>query len=92
MDQILYEHHPAPGKLEVMGVYDWPLWSKEVSTFDWTYDQQEECYILSGRFIVTPNGGEPIELGEGDLINFPKGMSCIWQILEPVEKHYKLGE
>jgi len=88
MDQILFEHNPAPGKLDVMGVYDWPIWEKEVSTLPWTYDAQETCYILAGKVIVTPDGGEPVDLGEGDLVTFPKGMSCTWAIKEPIRKHY----
>lgn len=91
MDQILFEHNPAPGKLDVMGVYDWPIWEKEVSTFPWTYDAQETCYILAGKVIVTPDGGEPVNLGEGDLVTFPKGLSCTWAIKEPIRKHYDFG-
>jgi uncharacterized cupin superfamily protein len=86
--QIYLERNPAPVKLEVLGVYDWPIWRKEVSEFPWTYNQQETCYILRGQFIVTPDGGEPQEFKRGDLITFPKGMSCTWTILKDVEKHY----
>ena len=86
--QILYERKPAPGKLEVLGVYDWPIWRKEASRFPWTYDRTETCYFLRGRVIVTPEEGEPLELGRGDLATFPAGMSCTWEILEDVEKHY----
>jgi len=86
--QILYERRPAPGKLDVLGVYDWPTWKKEVSTFPWTYDRTEVCYFLRGKVIVTPDGGEPLELGRGDLVTFPAGMSCTWEILKDVEKHY----
>jgi len=86
--QIHVEHKASPMKLEVMGVYDWPIWRKEASTFPWSYDQQETCYILRGKFIVTPEGGEPQTFGRGDLITFPAGMSCTWEILEDVEKHY----
>jgi uncharacterized cupin superfamily protein len=87
--QILYERRPAPGKLEVMGVYDWPIWKKEVSTFPWTYTKTEICYFLRGKVIVTPEGGEPLELGRGDLATFPAGMRCTWEIQQPVEKHYR---
>ena len=90
-DDILLERNPSPMKLEVLGVYDWPIWRKEVSTFDWSYAQRETCYILRGRFIVTPEGGEPQEFKRGDLITFPQGMNCTWEILEDVEKHYDLG-
>jgi uncharacterized cupin superfamily protein len=86
--QILYERRPAPGKLEILGVYDWPIWTKEVSTFPWTYSQTEVCYFLRGRVIVTPEGGEAMEFRRGDLVTFPSGMRCTWDILEDVEKHY----
>lgn len=88
MSEISIEHNPSPAKLDVIGVYDWPIWSKEVSVFPWTYDQNETCYLLEGLAIVTPDGGEPVEIREGDLVKFPRGMSCTWDIREPVEKHY----
>lgn len=91
MNDILCEHNPAPVKLEVLGVYDWPIWKKEVATFPWHYTDKETCYILKGRVIVTPEGGEPREFRRGDLITFPAGLACTWQILEKIEKHYSLG-
>jgi uncharacterized cupin superfamily protein len=92
MDKILVEHNPSPAKLEVMGVYDWPIWEKEVSTFPWTYDAKETCYLLEGEVIVTPDGGgEPVHIRAGDLVTFPAGLSCSWQILSPVRKHYNFG-
>ncbi len=30
------------------------------------------------------------EFKRGDLITFPAGLSCAWEVLEPVEKHYRL--
>ena len=89
--QILLERNPSPMKLEVLGVYDWPIWRKEVSSFPWTYQQQETCYVLRVRFTVTPEGGEPQSFQRGDLITFPQGMHCTWEILEDVEKHYDFG-
>ena len=91
MDQILIEHNPSEAKLDVMGIYGWPVWSKEVSTFPWSYDRQESCYILEGKVIVTPDGGEPVEIVEGDMVTFPKGMSCTWEIRKDVKKHFVFG-
>jgi uncharacterized cupin superfamily protein len=88
MNPITVEHNPSPAKLDILGVEDWPEWEKEVSTFPWTYDKIEVCYLLEGRVTVTPDGGEPVEIGEGDLVNFPAGLSCTWEIHEPVRKHY----
>jgi hypothetical protein len=89
--RIHCEHKPSPAKLEVLGVEDWPLWRKEVSTFPWRYDQTETCYVLRGRFRVIPAGGQWREFQRGDLITFPAGLNCVWEVLEPVEKHYRLG-
>lgn len=91
MDTIVWESKPSPAKLDVLGVEDWPIWEKEVSTFDWTYDQKETCYILEGEVVVTPEGGEPVTLQKGDLVIFPEGMRCTWDIKSPIRKHYELG-
>jgi hypothetical protein len=91
MSEITVEHNPSPAKLEVMGVYDWPIWTKEISQFPWRYDTSETCYILEGEVIVTPAGGQPVQLSEGDLVTFPAGMSCTWQIQSNISKHYKLS-
>ena len=88
--QILLERNPSPMKLEVMGVYDWPIWRREASRFRWTYQQQETCYVLRGKFSVTPEGGETQHFKRGDLIIFPQGMNCVWDIEQDVEKHYDL--
>jgi uncharacterized cupin superfamily protein len=40
---------------------------------------------------VTPQGGVAREFSRGDLITFPTGLTCTWKVLEPVEKHYRLG-
>lgn len=91
MSLISVEHNPSPAKLDVMGVYDWPIWEKEESTFPWTYDQKETCFLLAGLVEVTPDGGDPVTIQAGDLVIFPKGMSCTWVIKEAVEKHYDFG-
>lgn len=88
--EIRCEHKPSPAKLEVLGVDDWPIWKKEPSHFPWRYETAETCYILRGRFTVTPEDGAPQRFCRGDLIYFPAGLSCMWEILEPVEKHYRL--
>jgi len=88
---IQVEHRPSAERLAELGVENWPIWEKEVSEFPWHYDVTETCYFLAGRVIVTPEGGEPVEMGEGDLVTFPAGLSCTWKILEPVRKHYSFG-
>ena len=88
---IKIEHQPSSKRLEDLGVSNWPIWTKEVSEFPWTYDETETCYLLAGDVIVTPDGGEPVQFGQGDLVTFPAGMSCTWKILASVRKHYRFG-
>lgn len=88
MSWITVEHDPSPMKLDVLNVEGWPIWTKEVSTFEWTYDSTEICYILEGAAIVTPEQGEPVTLRAQDLVNFSAGLHCTWQVIEPITKHY----
>ncbi len=90
-EKIVVKKSPTETELEQLGVRSWPIWSKEASTFPWTYDEEETCYFLEGDVVVTPEGGPPVEMGAGDLVTFPKGMSCTWEIRDPVRKHYKFG-
>jgi uncharacterized cupin superfamily protein len=91
MSQITVERKPTQETLAELGVSGWPTWAKEASTFPWTYDAKETCYFLEGEAIVTPDGGEPVRMGQGDLVTFPAGMSCVWEIRRPVRKHYRFG-
>ena len=91
MDPISYERNASPAKLDVMGIFDWPVWEKDVSTFPWIYTEQETCYFLAGEVVVTPEGGEPVTLRKGDLVVFPAGLRCTWEIRSPVRKHYEFG-
>jgi len=59
-----------------------------VAEFPWSYESQEVCYILEGKATVTPDGGEPVEIEKGDIVTFPKGMSCRWNIKEGIRKHH----
>jgi hypothetical protein len=86
--EIKVEHQPNLAYLNELDVFNWPIWEKEISTFPWTYDDQETCYFLAGNVIVTPNGGQSVKMGKGDLVTFPAGMSCTWEIISDVKKHY----
>lgn len=90
MDEVKVEKKTKE-ELEQMGVFDWPIWTKEESTFDWHYSESEQCYLLEGQVRVEPAGGEAVEFGAGDFVTFPAGMKCVWKIAKPVRKHYNLG-
>lgn len=69
------------------GIKQWPIWTKDVSRFDWYYDAEEECLILEGEFEVeTPEG--KYEIRTGDFVTFKKGLKCTWDVRKPIRKHY----
>ena len=70
-----------------LGVKTWPIWEKEVSRFDWTYTEDEQCYIIEGEFVVT-TGENSYHIVPGDFVTFRKGLTCVWEINKPVKKYY----
>jgi len=89
MDKISVKR-PSEQELDDLGARDWPIWTCDVSTFDWHYDEPETCYVLEGRVKVRSPGQE-VDFGPGDLVVFPQGMDCVWEVSAPVKKHYKFG-
>lgn len=87
---IVVEKNPTQSRLDALNVTKWPTWQKEVSTFDWTFHEQEIAYILEGDCVITPTGGAPVSFGKGDLVTFPAGMTASWEVKQPLHKHYQL--
>ena len=81
---------PDDEKLDRLQVLTWPIWTKEPSKFDWHYDEPETCYFLEGDVEVTTSEGS-VKIGKGDLVTFPLGLSCTWDVRENVRKHYRFG-
>ncbi|GBG13628.1 cupin [Novimethylophilus kurashikiensis] len=90
MSNIQIEHQPAQDRLQALGVANWPTWSKEISVFPWFFHEQEIAYILEGECVITPEGGQPVTFGKGDLVTFPAGLRCQWEVKKPLHKHYHL--
>ncbi|XP_047069260.1 uncharacterized protein LOC124677300 [Lolium rigidum] len=87
---VRVERNPPETRLSELGVRQWPKWGCEQSKFPWTYSAKETCYLLQGKVKVYPEGEEGfVEIAAGDLVVFPKGMSCTWDVAEAVDKHYK---
>lgn len=78
-------------RLAALGVEGWATWSAGTSRFPWTYDDSETCYILEGKVTVTPDNGTAVAIKAGDLVTFPAGLSCTWDITAPIRKHYRFG-
>ena len=75
-------------EIKEKGITSWPIWTKEISKFPWTYDSVEECLLLEGQVTVESDDGQKVKFGKGDFVTFPKGLSCTWIVEKPVKKHY----
>ncbi|OGS12086.1 MAG: hypothetical protein A2234_07265 [Elusimicrobia bacterium RIFOXYA2_FULL_58_8] len=81
---------PDEAFLRARAVRNWPVWESPVAQFDWQYGEDEACLFLEGKAVVSwPSGSATI--AAGDFVVFPKSLSCRWEVLEPVKKHYKSG-
>ena len=70
-----------------MGVLSWPIWTCDVSEFDWEYGEKESCLLLEGEVEVISDI-ETVNFSAGDFVVFPRGLKCRWKVIKPVRKHY----
>ena len=82
---------PTKEELERREVNNWSVWECEVKRFDWEDDEKEQFYVLEGKVKVVTHDGEEVECGKGDLVTFPQGVSCTWDVKEKIRKLYKFG-
>lgn len=82
---------PSKDELDKLGIDKWSSWECDPSEFDWQYTNRETAYVFKGKVVVTTDDGKKAEIGAGDLVVFPKGLKCHWQVLERIEKVYKMG-
>ena len=52
------------------------------------YDSKEICWLTDGEVTVTYDGGS-VTFGVGDYVEFLQGLSCVWKVTKPVNKHYE---
>ena len=91
MRSIQIEAQPDAARLSGLKVHVWKEWQKNPSVTPWKYFEDETSYIIEGRAILTPEGGASVEVGKGDLVTIPCGTTCVWKIVEPIRKRYRIG-
>ncbi|HOV10881.1 MAG TPA: cupin domain-containing protein [Bacteroidales bacterium] len=75
-------------EIQKIGIHSWPVWTKEISRFDWYYDNEEACLILEGEIVIETSENQ-YTIHAGDFVTFRKGLQCVWNIKKPVRKHYQ---
>jgi len=83
-------HKATEAEIKKLGAKNWPIWTCPASSFDYQYDDQETCLILEGQVTIEA-ADHKVSFGPGDIVIFPKGLSCKWIVSKAVKKHYKFG-
>lgn len=63
-------------------------WQATPGTYHASYTDYEFVHMISGRIIITPDGGESVEVGPGDAFVVEADFKGTWKIIEPVTKHF----
>ena len=74
------------------GIKNWPIWECEPSNFEWNYFEKETCLIIEGEATIKISNGDIYKIIAGDLVSFPSGLSCKWEVHKGIKKHYRFGD
>ena len=80
----------SESKITEKNILQWPIWTCEVSEFNWEYSDEEACLLLEGEVEVSSEF-ETVRFSAGDYVVFPKGLKCHWKVVRPVRKHYSFN-
>ena len=61
------------------------IWEHSIGTSG-DVEEDEVFIVLSGRATVTPQGGEPVEFGPGDIGRLAEGTRSTWVVHETLRK------
>ncbi|MGR3793433.1 cupin domain-containing protein [Vannielia sp. SX4] len=64
------------------------VWEATPGKWRISYDEWEYCRILSGRSVITEEGGAAVEVGPGDSFVLRPGFVGTWEVIETTRKDY----
>jgi len=69
-------------------------WTSTVGKYRTLYEHptmHEFVHLIEGRIIITPDNGKPVTLNPGDAYVIEPGFAGVWDVVEPVRKHFVLA-
>jgi uncharacterized cupin superfamily protein len=80
-----WEFYAPPG-----GGISCGIWACEAGAWRIAFDEHSDEYfhVLAGRIRITDAEGCVREFGPGDACVIPAGFSGVFEVVEPVQKHY----
>ncbi|WP_300976029.1 cupin domain-containing protein [Yoonia sp.] len=64
------------------------MWEATPGTYHATYSAYEFVHMISGRIVITPDGGTPVTVQAGDAFVVEADFKGTWEIQEAVRKHF----
>lgn len=64
------------------------VWEATPGTYHATYTAYEFVHLITGRIVITPDGGAPVTVQAGDAFVVEADFKGKWKIEEPVRKHF----
>jgi len=64
------------------------LWRAEPGSFPYTFAADETFLLLEGSVSIDVDGGETVELNEGDLVSFVAGTQATWHVRRASKKFF----
>jgi len=70
------------------------VWGSEVGSWNIVFGDTEDefFYVTEGRCRVIDDAGNASEAGPGDALVIPAGFKGVFEVLEPMKKHYVIVE
>jgi len=65
-------------------------WETTPGTWHARYESWEFIHLIEGSAIITPEGGEPVQVGPGDAFVIEKDFVGTWEVTEPIVKHFAI--
>ena len=67
------------------------LWRCEPMTFEYEFPGDEIFQVIQGNLLVEISNGESINLHEGDIVSFNKGIKSTWTIQSSFKKFFVIS-
>ena len=64
------------------------IWECSPGSYHATYTAYEYVVLITGRIVITPDGGTPVTVKAGDAFVVEKDFKGTWKIEEYVRKHF----
>lgn len=68
------------------------VWSSDTGKWTVNYEEDEFCYLISGKAIVTDADGQQETIIAGDAFVIPAGFSGTWETIGEAKKFYAIYE